>query len=112
MASTQKVLLHTSDLVEVVAAVSRVYCPHEMKIRGSSPGALTMLEIIQDGLQPVVDLKYSMPVRVDAGDFRRLMLMQTCIEGSGTAVQGLGSGGRVDLGVRADEYRLAATGRH
>jgi hypothetical protein len=29
-----------------------------------------------------VDLKYSMPVRVDAGDFRHLMLMQTCVEGS------------------------------
>ena len=88
MASAQKVLLRTSDLAEVVAAVSRVYCPHEMKIRGSNAGAITTLEIIHDGLQPVVDLKYSMPVRVDAGDFRNLMLMQTCIEGSGTAVQG------------------------
>ena len=35
-----------------------------------------------------MDLKYSIPVRVDAGDFRHLMLMQTCVEGSGTAVQG------------------------
>jgi len=55
-------------LAEVVAAVSRVYCPHERKIRGSGAGAITTLEIIHDGLQPVVDLKYSMPVRVDAGD--------------------------------------------
>jgi hypothetical protein len=75
MASIQKLLLRTSDLTEVVAAVSRVYCPHEMKIRGSSPGAITTLEIIHDGLQAVVDLKYSIPVRVDAGDFRHLMLM-------------------------------------
>jgi AraC-like DNA-binding protein len=88
MASTQKVLLRTSNLAEVVAAVSRVYCPHEVKVRGSSPGAISTLEIIHGGLQPVVDLKYSMPVRVDAGDFRHLMLMQTCVEGSGTAAQG------------------------
>jgi AraC-like DNA-binding protein len=71
-----------------VAAVSRVYCPHEVKVRGNSPGAISTLEIIHDGLQPVVDLKYSMPVRVDPGDFHHLMLMQTCVEGSGTAVQG------------------------
>jgi AraC-like DNA-binding protein len=86
MASTQKVLLRTSDLAEVVVAVSRVYCPHEVKVRGSSPGAVSTLEIIHGGLQPVVDLKYSMPVRVDPGDFRHLMLMQTCLEGSGTAL--------------------------
>jgi AraC-binding-like domain len=59
-----------------------------MKIRGRGPGALATLEVIHGGFQPVVDLRYSMPVRIDAGDFRRLMLIQTCLEGSGTAVQG------------------------
>jgi len=87
MAGTQKVLLRTSDLAEVIDAVSRVYCPHEVKIRGSNRGVAATLEVIHGGLQPVVGLRYSAPVRIDAGDFPHLMLMQTCVDGSATAVQ-------------------------
>lgn len=86
MAAIQKVLLRTSDLTEAVDAVSRVYCPHDVRIRGSSHG-LTTLEVIHGGVQPVVGLKYSAPVRIDAGDFPQLMLMQTCLDGSATAIQ-------------------------
>jgi AraC-like DNA-binding protein len=88
MTGTQKVLLRTSDLAEAVGAVSRVYCPHEVKIRGSSSGLAVTLEVIHGGVQPVVGLRYSTPVRIDAGDFRGLMLMQTCIDGLATVVQG------------------------
>ena len=85
---TQKILLRTSDLAEAVAAVARVYCPHEVEIRGRSRGVIATLEVVHGGIQPIVGLGYSLPVSIDAGDFPHLMLMQTCVDGSGTAVQG------------------------
>src|SRR3977135_1229173 len=86
-AATQKILLRTSDLAEAIAAVSRIYCPHEVEIRGSNRGVNAELEGIHGGIQPVVGLRYSTPVRIDAGDFRQLMLMMTCVDGSATVVQ-------------------------
>jgi AraC-like DNA-binding protein len=85
---TKKILLRTSDLAEAVAAVARVYCPHEVEIRGRSRGVIATLEVVHGGIQPIVGLGYSPPVSIDAGDFPHLMLMQTCVDGSGTAVQG------------------------
>jgi len=87
MAAAQKILLRTSDLAEAIAAVSRIYCPHEVEIRGSNRGVNAELEVIHGGIQPVVRLRYSTPVRIDAGDFRQLMLMMTCVDGSATVVQ-------------------------
>ena len=87
MAATEKILLRTSDLAEAIDAVSRIYCPHEVQVRGSNRGASAALEVIHGGIQPVVGLRYSTPVRIDAGDFRNLMLMMTCVDGSATAVQ-------------------------
>src|SRR6266705_81361 len=74
MPVAQKVLLRTSDLSEAVDAVSRVYCPHEIEIRGSSRRDITTLEVVRGGVQPVIRLMYPSPVRIDAGDFPRLML--------------------------------------
>ncbi len=88
MADAQKMLLRTSDLAEAVDAVSRVYCPHEVEIRGNSRSDITTLEVVRGGTQPVVRLMYPTPVKIDAGDFPRLMLMQTCVDGSATVVQG------------------------
>jgi len=88
MINTEKLLLRTADLDEAIDAVSRVYCPHEVMIRGSNRGVEATLEVIHGGLQPVVSLKYSAPVRIDAGDFRHLMLMHTCVDGSATLAQG------------------------
>ena len=87
MAATQKILLRTSDLAQTIDAVSRIYCPHEVEVRGSNRGATTTLEVIRGGVQPVVGLRYSTPVRIDAGDFPNLMLMMTCVDGSATVVQ-------------------------
>jgi AraC-like DNA-binding protein len=86
-AAKQKILLRTSDVAEAIDAVSRIYCPHQLEIRGSNRGVNAELEVIHCGVQPVVGLKYSTPVRIDAGDFRHLMLMMTCVDGSATAVQ-------------------------
>jgi AraC-like DNA-binding protein len=87
MAEMNKLRLQTSDLSETVHMVSRVYCPHEVHIRGSNHGLTSRLEVLRGGDQPVISLRYSTPVRIDAGDFHRLMLMMTCVGGSGTAQQ-------------------------
>jgi hypothetical protein len=86
-ATTQKTLIGTSDLTEAVDAVSRLYCPHEVEIRGSNRGVSATPEVIHSGVQRVMTLEYSTPVRIDAGDFRQLMLMMACVDGSATAVQ-------------------------
>jgi AraC-like DNA-binding protein len=88
MPDAQKMLLRTSDLSEAVDAVSRVYCPHEIEVRGSSGSDTTTLEVVRGGAQPIVRLMYPSRVRIDAGDFPRLMLMQTCVDGSATVAQG------------------------
>jgi len=87
MAATQKIQLRTADLAQAIDAVSAVYCPHEVEVRGSNLGVSAALEVIRGGIQPVVSLRYSAPVRIDAGDFPQLMLMMTCVDGSATAVQ-------------------------
>lgn len=50
-------------------------------------GVAATFEVRHAGSQPVVELRYKTPVKVDAGEFPRLMLMQTCLEGSGLAWQ-------------------------
>jgi AraC-like DNA-binding protein len=95
LANTERLALRTADIGEVIDAVSHVYCPHELKIRGSTRGA-SSFEVIRGGAQPIVTLRYAAPVLVDAGDFRGLMLMQTCTEGTANMTQG---------GVRAACHR-------
>src|SRR5882724_3368574 len=87
MPDTHKMALHTTDLAEAVNAVGRIYCPHEVGLRGRSRDLSVTLKVARGGDQPVVNLRYSTPVRIEAGDFQHLMLVQTSIDGSGTAVQ-------------------------
>ena len=88
MPVAQKMILRTSDLSEAVDAVSRVYCPHEIEIRRGNRSDVTTFEVVRGGVQPIVRLMYPSAVKIDAGDFPRLMLMQTCVDGSATVVQG------------------------
>jgi len=81
----------TSDLEEAVAAVSRVYCDHELTVRGGEDALSSSLEVVSGGVQPVVSLRYSARVRIDAGDFENLLLVKTCTAGSATARQGAAS---------------------
>jgi AraC-like DNA-binding protein len=83
-----KLKLSTVDLTEAIAAVSHVYCPHEVKILGSNRGVRTNLEAIEQAHHSIVSLRYSAPVQIDAGNFDNLLLMMTCIDGSARAVQG------------------------
>ena len=55
---------------------------------GRGRGVIATLEVVSRGVQPAVGLGYLPPVRIDAGDFPNLMLMQTCLDGSGTAAHG------------------------
>ncbi|MEJ0086759.1 MAG: helix-turn-helix transcriptional regulator [Pseudomonadota bacterium] len=87
MTTTPQIRLRSFDLENLAQAVGRVYCPHKTQFkrtRGAVPG---VFGIRQPGLQPVVDLRYGARAKVDAGEFPRLMLMRTCIEGGGVATQ-------------------------
>jgi AraC-like DNA-binding protein len=96
VANTERLALRTADIGEVIDAVSHVYCPHELKIRGATRGAPSSFEVIRGGAQPIVTLRYAAPVLVDACDFRGLMLMQSCTEGTANMTQG---------GVRTECHR-------
>jgi AraC-like DNA-binding protein len=87
MNQLDKLLIRTSDLAEAVHAVTSIYCPHEVHVRGSSFGIASELEIRRTDAMPLVGLRYSAPVRIDA-DFDGLMLMMSCAEGSAQASQG------------------------
>jgi AraC-like DNA-binding protein len=88
MPEIEKLRLRTADLDEAVDAVTRVYCPHSLHFHGSNRGVSSELEVSSAGPLRIVDLKYSAPVHVDAGDFKRLMLMMSCTGGSAWARQG------------------------
>jgi AraC-like DNA-binding protein len=80
--------LVTSDLREAIAAVSDVYCPHDVKVLESNRGIDAMLEAHPGSRQQIVSLRYSAPVKIDAGRFENLLLFMTCVDGSATATQG------------------------
>lgn len=87
MPEVKKTRVSSSNPDELAKAVSNVFCPHSTTFSRTHNGAPALLEVKHAGMQPVVELRYSTPVRIDAGEFPRLMLMQTCIEGSGSARQ-------------------------
>lgn len=79
--------MHTRDLDEIVNAVTRVYCPHTVRVVGGSPGIDAILDVYHPTLQPVVSLSYNAPVKIDAGNFSRLFLLMHCCGGAGLATQ-------------------------
>ena len=87
MPEIHKARISSANPDEFAGALSRIYCPHTAVFTRSSTGVPATLEIRHAGPQPVVELRYGAPVKVDAGEFPRLMLMQTCLEGSGSASQ-------------------------
>jgi AraC-like DNA-binding protein len=80
--------MRTRDLEEAIDAVSRVYCPHTVKITGPTRKVDVVLEVTRPTSQPLVELSYGVPVDIDAGDFPRLFLMMQCADGSASSVQG------------------------
>ncbi len=74
-------------LDEIARTVSDLYCPHTMTSKGISANVPPNVAVLRQGLQPVIELRYGLPVVVDAGQFPQLLLMQTCLDGTGTATQ-------------------------
>ena len=77
-----QIRFRSTDLDEAVAAVSRVYCPHQVTIKGSNRGVETSLDAIERPTYSMVRLKYSAPVHIDAGTFDNLLLFMTCSGGA------------------------------
>jgi AraC-like DNA-binding protein len=88
MSDIGKLRLRTADLEEAIDAVSRIYCPHSIRIHGGNRGLFSEVEVNRAGALGIVDLKYSARVHIDADDFDRLMLIMSCTSGSAWARQG------------------------
>lgn len=87
MPTIEKTRLSSTDPEDLARAVGNVYCPHVTLFRGATNAASGLFEIRHAGLQPIVELRYGVRAKVDAGEFPRLMLIRTCLDGSGSATQ-------------------------
>jgi AraC-like DNA-binding protein len=88
MRDDTKLSLRSADLDETIDAVSRLYCPHVVRVRGSSGMLSSDLEARRVGGLQIVDLRYSTRVQIDAGEFDNLMLIMSCVGGSASGRQG------------------------
>lgn len=79
--------MRTRDLDEAIAAVSSVYCPHTIEVKGPRRRVDAVLEVACPTTQPIVELSYSTAVEIDAGDFPRLYLMMHCARGAASTKQ-------------------------
>jgi AraC-like DNA-binding protein len=79
--------MRTRDLDEAIDAVSRVYCPHTVKVVGPVGEIDAFLDIAHPTSQPLVSLSYSAPVKIDAMNFSRLFLMMHCERGAAVTIQ-------------------------
>lgn len=80
--------MRTNDLDEAVDAVTQIYCPHRVHVTGPSVAVDVALDVVRPTSQPLVQLSYSAPVRIDAGDFPQLFLMMHCTRGAARTHQG------------------------
>jgi AraC-like DNA-binding protein len=87
MRAIHKTRIRSFDLEYLAGFVGRIYCPHVTRFRRASGAPPGVFEVRHAGAQPVVELRYGAGARVDAGEFPRLMLVRTCLGGSGTATQ-------------------------
>lgn len=87
MSALNHLRLKSFDLDHLAQAVGRIYCPHHTQFRRARDAVPGVFSIRYVGRQPMVELKYGTRAKVDAGEFPRLVLMRTCLEGSGTATQ-------------------------
>jgi len=79
--------MRTQDLDEAIDAVTKVYCPHTIQITGSVRSIDVLLEVTRRTSQPLVELSYGAPVKIDAGNFPRLFLMMHCARGAASTSQ-------------------------
>src|SRR5437588_12710275 len=67
--------VRTRNLDEAIDAVTRVYCPHTIQVTGPTRNVDVVLEVTHPTSQPLIELSYGVPVRIDAGNLPRLFLM-------------------------------------
>lgn len=79
--------MRTRDLDQATEEVSRVYCPHDVKVVGKGLGIDVKLDVRRPTFQPIVELSYNAPVVIDAGSFPRLFLMMHCSRGAARTIQ-------------------------
>ncbi len=79
--------MRTQDLDEAIDAVTKVYCPHTIRVTGQACKLDVVLEVTRPTSQPLVELSYGVPVAIDAGNFPRLFLMMHCAQGSASTSQ-------------------------
>jgi AraC-like DNA-binding protein len=80
--------MRTRDLDEAIDAVTKVYCPHTVRVIGPVRNVDVLLEVTRPTSQPLVELSYGVSVEIDAGDFPRLFLMMHCADGRASTSQG------------------------
>jgi AraC-like DNA-binding protein len=79
--------VRTRDLDEAIEAVSKVYCPHRIEILRPARSIDALLEVTYPTSQPMVELSYSAPVKIDAENFSGLFLMMRCTQGAAFTTQ-------------------------
>lgn len=87
MSAFRRIRLSSTNLDELAGAVSAIYCRNTTVFARSRTAVRGLFETRYAGTQPVVDLRYGVRAKVDAGEFPRLMLIRTCLDGSGLARQ-------------------------
>jgi AraC-like DNA-binding protein len=75
------------DLDEAIAAVSKIFVPHRIEVTGTGRGIDARLQVAHPTSQPLIDLSYGAPIKVDAGNFAGLFLVKHCVQGSAFATQ-------------------------
>ena len=88
MAQQPATRVATNDLEEIAPLVAGIYCDHSIQTLDGARAHAAGFDLVRQGPQPIVQLHYGRSVRIDAGTFPRLMLVQTCLDGSGSAEQG------------------------
>lgn len=77
--------MRTTDLDQAVEAVTKVFCPHKLQVLSAPRRFEAVMSVAHPTSQPLVDLSYGAPVRIDTG--MRLYLMMHCARGSASVVQ-------------------------
>ncbi len=78
--------MRMSDLDQAVEAVGSVFCPHRLQLLAPGRTIDGILRISHPTTQPLVDLSYGAPVRIDTK--MRLSLIMHCSRGAAFATQG------------------------
>jgi AraC-like DNA-binding protein len=78
---------HIQNVDEAVQLVGEIYCPHQLSLDRRAATLDVSFNIAGAKTWPIVRLRYGASVRVDS-DFRNLVVIKRCIEGTGNVRQG------------------------